>query len=108
MSDNVKDIGVNDFENSVINGSGLVLVDFWAPWCGPCRMVAPVLEELARQFQGKLKVYKVNVDNNGELAMQYQVKGIPTLIMFKDGKIVAQHVGASSKAELEKLINSNL
>ena len=88
--------------------SGLTLVDFWAPWCGPCRMVAPVVEELASQYDGRIKVGKVNVDDNQNTAMQYRVMSIPTLILFKDGEPVEGVVGAQPKRSFEKLLDKHL
>ncbi len=89
-------------------GSGLTLVDFWAPWCGPCRMVAPVVEELASQYEGRVKVGKVNVDDNQNTAMQYRVMSIPTLILFKDGEPVEAVIGAQPKRAFEKLLDKHV
>ncbi|OCL26756.1 thioredoxin [Orenia metallireducens] len=83
-----------------------VVVDFWAPWCGPCQAIAPVLEELGAEYTGKIKVAKVNVDNNQELATEYQVASIPNLVFFKDGEAVDRQIGFSSKGDLENKINS--
>lgn len=92
------------FETEVINSSTPVLVDFWAPWCGPCRVIAPVVDEIASSYSGRLKVGKVNVDDNMQIAAKYSVRSIPTLILFKDGKAQHQIVGAVPKSEIEKFI----
>ncbi|MDD3840657.1 MAG: thioredoxin [Clostridia bacterium] len=99
--------GIN-FDEEVINSDQPVLVDFWAPWCGPCRMVGPIVDEIADQYVGKAKVGKVNVDEQKNLAMEYQVMSIPTLILFKDGKPVNKAVGARPKNYLEDMINQQL
>jgi thioredoxin 1 len=93
----------NDFDSTI--ATGVTLVDFWAPWCGPCRMVGPVLDEISMTLSDKAKICKVNVDNDQELAVRYGVRGIPTVIVFKDGKIVSQAVGARGKADYEKMIS---
>ena len=95
----------NNFEEEVLNYTGKVLVDFWAPWCGPCKMIAPVVEEIANEFAGKIKVGKVNVDDEAELSIGYQVVSIPTLLVFEDGKIVNKAVGYTGKDELIELLN---
>ncbi|WP_261663316.1 thioredoxin [Deinococcus sp. Marseille-Q6407] len=89
-------------------GSGLTLVDFWAPWCGPCRIIAPVLEEIASDYDGKVKIGKVNVDENPNTAGQFRVMSIPTLILFKDGQPVEQMVGAAPKRSFETMLNKHL
>jgi thioredoxin 1 len=96
------------FEENVLKASLPVLVDFWAPWCGPCRMVAPVVEELAKEYDGKVSFFKVNVDNNQKVASQYGIMSIPTLILFKDGKPVANVVGYRPKDELKKSLDKVL
>ena len=96
----VLEIGDVDFEKEVLKSDVPVLVDFWAPWCGPCKTIAPVVEELAGQYGGRLKVVKVNVDHNKEAAMRYNVRGIPNLILFKGGESQEQIVGAVAKQEL--------
>lgn len=100
MSKNVLDITDSTFEQEVLKSPVPVLVDFWAPWCGPCRSVAPVLEELAKEYQGKLKIVKINVDDNKEAATRYQVRGIPNLILFNGGQSQEQIVGAVPKQDL--------
>lgn len=87
---------------------GVALVDFWAPWCGPCRMIAPVIEELAEEFDGKAKVCKVNTEEEQDLAIKHQIRSIPTILFYKDGEIVDQMVGATSKQVLADKINSLL
>ena len=95
-----------NFEEKVLKSEIPVLVDFFATWCGPCKMLAPVIAELAEKYEGKVKVGKVNVDEENELAMKYQILSIPTLVLFKDGKIINIKVGLSSKSEIENMINS--
>jgi thioredoxin 1 len=97
----VMNIGDGDFESEVLKSDQPVLVDFWATWCGPCRAIAPALEELATRYKGKMKVAKVNIDDNQNTPQQYGVRSIPTLLVFKGGKVVEQIVGAVPKARLE-------
>ncbi|GIU72731.1 MAG: thioredoxin [Candidatus Nitrosocaldaceae archaeon] len=96
------------WEEDVLKSKIPVLVDFWAEWCGPCRMVAPVIEELAKEYEGKIKFLKLNVDENQDIAMKYQIYSIPTLLLFKDGKIIGQHIGATSKDVLKRFIENSL
>ena len=98
----------NSFEEDVISSQIPVLVDFWAEWCGPCKMIGPILEELEDEMSGKVKVVKVDVDNNNQVAMKFAIRSIPTLILVKDGAVIAQHIGAASKAQLEEFINKNI
>ena len=90
-----------NFENEVMKSNIPVLIDFWAPWCGPCRMMGPIIEQLAEEYEGKAKVGKVNVDEDGELSQAFGVMSIPTIVLVKDGKVVKQAVGARPKAEVE-------
>jgi len=96
----------NNFEDVVLKSELPVLVDFFATWCGPCKMIAPIIAEIAEKYEGKIKVGKVNVDEENELAMKYQILSIPTLVLFKEGKIVKTKVGLCSKSEIEDMINS--
>ncbi len=100
--------GEDAFEADVLKSDTPVLVDFWAPWCGPCKMVAPVVEELAGDYDGKLKVVKVNVDDNPGLSVKYQVRGIPTLLIFNEGEVAQQVVGYVPKAALAEKVDAVL
>jgi thioredoxin 1 len=107
-SDKVIIITKDNFEQEVINSDKPVLVDFWAQWCGPCRAVAPIMDELADDFDGKAKIGKINVDEQGELAAKFRIMSIPTVMLFKDGQMVEKVIGARSKAEFETLLQKNL
>ena len=98
----------DNFDDEVISSEKPVLVDYWATWCGPCKMVGPIVEEIAAEFSGKLKVGKLDVDSNKSSAAQQKVMGIPTLLIFKEGKVVAQQVGALSKNQLTDFIEPHL
>ena len=98
----------DSFNTEVVNSDKPTLVDFWAPWCGPCKMVGPIVEDLAGEYDGKVKICKLNVDENPKTPSQYSIRSIPTLIIFKDGKSVDQVIGAVSKTQLEELIKKPL
>ena len=97
-----------DFETAVVQSDIPVLVDFWAPWCGPCKMIAPILDEIAPEFSGKAKIVKINVDDNQLVAGQFGVRSIPTLLLFKNGQLAATQVGALPKNQLAAFINQHL
>lgn len=105
MADNIKVLNNDNWQQEVLQSDLPVLVDFWAPWCGPCKMVGPVVESLAAENAGKIKVGKVNVDENQSLAAQFGIRGIPTLTFFKNGAEVKRIVGAQNKAQLQKLVD---
>src|SRR4030067_2254138 len=107
MSDAVKSLTADSFDQTVKSQS-LVMVDFWATWCGPCKIIAPVVEELAKEYAGKVNFAKVNTDENPDLASKFNIRGIPTLIFFKGGKVLDQVVGAVPKGQLKSKIDSLL
>ena len=106
----MSEVILNDanFEDEVLNFKGLVMVDFWASWCGPCRMLGPVVEELAKEYAGKVKVCKLNVDEGPDTSSKYRITSIPTILFFKDGQIAGQTVGLQSKAALQEKLNALL
>ncbi len=108
MSELTKAVSDDTFEQEVLQAEGAVLVDFWAEWCGPCRMVAPVLDKLASEYAGKLTIAKVNIDENPMTPTQFAVRGIPTMILFKDGKPVDTKVGAAPHSEMKAWVERNL
>lgn len=108
MSDKIIELSDDTFEQEVLKSDVPVLVDYWAEWCGPCKMIAPVLEEVADDYDGKLKVAKLNIDDNPDTPPAYGIRGIPTLMLFKNGEVEATKVGAVSKSQLTAFIDSNL
>jgi thioredoxin 1 len=108
VSDSVLHVTDSDFNNVVLKANGSVLVDYWAEWCGPCKMIAPILNDIAKDFAGRLTVAKLNIDESPETPAHYGVRGIPTLMLFKNGEIIATKVGALTKLQLAAFINSNI
>lgn len=101
MSDKITELDSSNFETTISAGSAPIVVDFWAPWCGPCKAIAPILEELAEELGDAVKICKVNVDNNSDIAGKYEIRAIPTILIFKDGKVADTVVGLSSKEDLK-------
>ena len=108
MSDHILQLTDDTFEQDVIKSSDPVLVDYWAEWCGPCKMIAPILEEIASEYNGRIKVAKLNIDDNPQTPPKYGIRGIPTLMLFKNGDIAATKVGALSKSQLTAFIDSHI
>ena len=108
MSENIIEVTDDSFEDEVLNSSEPVLVDYWAEWCGPCKMITPVLEEIASDYSGKIKVVKLNIDNNPDTPPKFGIRGIPTLMLFKGGEVEATKVGALSKSQLTAFIDSSI
>ncbi|MBS9424734.1 thioredoxin TrxA [Photorhabdus caribbeanensis] len=108
MSEKIIHLSDASFDTDVLNATGPVLVDFWAAWCGPCKMIAPILDEIASEYSGKLTIAKLNIDDNPATAPKYGIRGIPTLLLFKDGQVAATKVGALSKTQLKEFLDTNL
>ena len=108
MSDKIVHTNDGDFESDVINSDKPALVDFWAEWCGPCKMIAPLLEEAASEYADKMSIVKLNVDESPNIAQKFGIRSIPTLMLFKDGAVQAQKLGAMSKSQLTEFLDSNL
>ena len=107
-SEKILHVSDASFEDEVLKASGPVLVDYWAEWCGPCKMIAPILDEVAEEYDGRLSVAKLNIDENEATPPKFGIRGIPTLMLFKDGSVVATKVGALSKSQLTAFIDSNI
>ena len=108
MSEHIKNVSDVSFDADVLKSSQPVLVDYWAAWCGPCKMIAPMLEEVSAEYAGKVTIAKLNVDENPETAAKFGIRGFPTLILFKDGKVAATKVGALSKSQLTAFLNDSI
>ncbi|MBZ2190347.1 MAG: thioredoxin TrxA [Alcanivorax sp.] len=108
MSGDIINASDSSFEADVLKSDEPVLVDYWAPWCGPCKMIAPILEEVVKEYDGRLKIVKINIDENPETPRKYGVRGIPTLTVFKNGNVEATKVGALSKSQLTAFLDSTL
>ncbi|MBS7349019.1 MAG: thioredoxin TrxA [Comamonas sp.] len=107
-SELIKHVSDNSFDTDVLQASGPVLVDFWAEWCGPCKMIAPILDDVAQAYEGKVRIMKMNVDENRAMPAKFGIRGIPTLILFKNGERVADKVGALSKSDLVAFLDKQL
>ena len=108
MNEHIQHVTDDSFETDVLNSSTPVLVDYWAEWCGPCKAIAPILDEVAKEYAGKIKVAKINIDQNQDTPRKYGVRGIPTLMLFKNGTVESQKVGALSKSQLSAFIDSSI
>ena len=108
MADNVIEFNDQNFDSEVLESKTPVLVDFWAVWCGPCKAIAPIIEEIANDFNGKVSVGKVDVDNNNQVAMKYGIRSIPTLLLFNNGEVIDQVIGNVGKESIESMLNKAL
>ena len=108
MSNEIVHTSDSSFDTDVTNNENPVLIDFWAEWCGPCKMIAPILDEAADEYEGRLSIVKLNVDENPNVAQKFGIRSIPTLILFKDGAVQAQKLGAMSKSQLAEFIDTNI
>lgn len=108
MTEAIRSLSEQDFEPAVLQASTPVLVDFWAEWCGPCKMISPILQDVATQYEGKLSIVKVNVDENRDCAAKYGIRGIPALLLFKGGELIATKVGAITKSQLVAFLDNEL